>query len=90
MTITDGTVSGLRKDIQIVNVGVTKLHTYASNIIVAGDRPNTLLGVGQTTLVLPDMDNLTNGLIQLGQNNVANRLAYYKKFGHYPETLQVG
>ena len=90
ITIRDGFVSGLRKLTLIVGQGVKVLNTLCSNIIVTGGNENTLQGDGQTTLVLPDNENLTDSIISKGANTINKRLDYKKKRNHYPETLQVG
>ena len=90
ITIRDGQVYGLRKSTIIVGQGIKVLNTLCSNIIVTGGNDSILQGNGQTTLVLPDNENLTDSIISKGTNTINNRINYKKTNSHYPETLQVG
>lgn len=90
ITIRDGQVYGLRKSTIIVGQGIKVLNTLCSNIIVTGGNDSILQGDRQTTLVLPDNENLTDSIISKGTNTINNRINYKKTNSHYPETLQAG
>ena len=91
ISITDGSVYGLRNLTRRYKGGNYVLDTYVKNVIVTGasDLENQIQGNQITYLQLPDNDLLTKGM--LGPNPTsAERVKYINKYHSTPENLQAG
>lgn len=91
ISITDGSVYGLRNLTKRYKAGNHTLDTYVKNVIVTGasDLENQIQGNQITYLQLPDNDLLTKGM--LGPNPTsAERVKYINKYHSTPENLQAG
>lgn len=93
LSVTDGCVAGMRYATTYVSSGTTYLDTYVQNIIVNGETASppqmTKEGAGNTVLILPDDDSLSKGELQ-GDFTTSDKIAWQKKHGLPPQTLQTG